>query len=326
MNEAHDDRLKILVVDDEAIVLSLVRDALEDEDYEVSTAARAGDALAILESRPIDLIVTDIRMPDMNGIDMARRARMLRPEVGVVFMTGYANINSAKDAIKEGALDYVLKPFELDEIRRAINTAAQKLLSSASDHGPEEPPDTLSDHNRTSATVGDGPTLCVVSTRLAMMHCGSNLAAVLVWDKAVNAFTMITLRGDDAEEETLPQRVLKESLERIDSSLTDPLVLMSIEEHPLYRANPDPDLARCLAGNWHADGHQVLLLPVGRSGTLFALIMIDVPDGSSLMEETSLELLRLITSQLALSLEQWHLLEEKQAAFSRLKSLQDQTV
>ncbi|MEW5995779.1 MAG: response regulator, partial [Candidatus Zixiibacteriota bacterium] len=156
MNETVN-KLKVLIVDDESIVLSLVRDALEDENYEILTAARSLEALKILKAEKIDLVVTDIRMPDMNGIDMVRKARSIQPDIGVIFMTGYANLNSAKDAIKQGALDYILKPFELDEIRRAVNKAAQKLQKEAAEKDSGQQIDRLSDLTHLLVTVAERP-------------------------------------------------------------------------------------------------------------------------------------------------------------------------
>ena len=102
---------RVLAVDDEQIVLSLVRDALEDEHIEVSTASKASEAVTLMQSGDYDLLITDIRMPGMNGIELANTARAQNPDIGIIFMTGFANLDSAKDAIKQGAFDYIMKPF-----------------------------------------------------------------------------------------------------------------------------------------------------------------------------------------------------------------------
>ena len=80
---------RILVVDDEAIVVSLVRDALEDEEYDILTASSGQEALDILSHEQLHLLVTDIRMPNMDGIELVRRARERQPDLGIIFMTGY---------------------------------------------------------------------------------------------------------------------------------------------------------------------------------------------------------------------------------------------
>ena len=122
----------ILIVDDEEIVLSLLSDALEEEAAELTTVNSAAKAIEIIEKKPIDLLITDIRMPGMDGIELAGRAAYAQPKIKIIFMTGYANLNSAKDAIRHGAIDYILKPFELKEIRKAV-WKALNLISENKD-------------------------------------------------------------------------------------------------------------------------------------------------------------------------------------------------
>lgn len=120
MQEDRKGLANILIVDDEDVVLSLLSDALEEEAAELITANSAAKAIEIIQQNPIDLLITDIRMPGMDGIELAGRAAFEQPKIKIIFMTGYANLNSAKDAIRHGAIDYILKPFELKEIRKAV--------------------------------------------------------------------------------------------------------------------------------------------------------------------------------------------------------------
>ena len=116
----------ILVVDDEQIVLNLVADTLSDEGYSVRTTLSPKEAIELVKKYPYDFVLTDIRMPEMDGIELVREIHRTAPTVGVIFMTGYANLDTAKQAIKEGAYDYIMKPFELTEIRQAITRAVQQ--------------------------------------------------------------------------------------------------------------------------------------------------------------------------------------------------------
>jgi heterodisulfide reductase subunit A len=106
MTRTDEKGIRIVVADDEEIVLSLLRDTLEDEGHAIEVAANGPEALKLIEASPPDLIITDIRMPHMDGIELASRARQLCPDLVVIFMTGYADLNSAKDAIKQGAFEY----------------------------------------------------------------------------------------------------------------------------------------------------------------------------------------------------------------------------
>jgi len=95
------------------------------------TCSSGEEAVGVLQNEPIELLITDIRMPGMDGTQLVEKARELNPAIGVVFMTGYASLTSAKDAIKQGALDYIMKPFELSEIRQAVGNAISKLSVAA---------------------------------------------------------------------------------------------------------------------------------------------------------------------------------------------------
>jgi len=327
MNETEERRIQVLIVDDENIVLSLVRDALEDEDYDVETAAGGADALKIVESRKVDLIVTDIRMPDMNGIDLVKRVRTVQPDIGAIFMTGYANLNSAKDAIKQSAYDYILKPFELDEIRGAINNAVQKIKKEEADKNPEQQLDRLTDLNQMLITVGDRSTLSTISLRFAMLHCQADRGAILFWDRARTTFTMITIVGDRTEEHSLPPKPLSDCLDKVDvSQFQEPVFISQIEDHPLHHANPGIDLSQYLLPPWMTEDIQMVTIPVNKADSLLGLVMIGFTGDTTLIKRADLKLLSIGASQLALSLENLELLEETQMAYSRLKALQDETI
>lgn len=327
MSETKDNRIRIFIVDDENIVLSLVRDALEEEDYDIETAVNSSEALKIVKSKRIDLMVTDIRMPGMDGIELVKRARAVQPNVGIIFMTGYANLTSAKDAIKQGAFDYILKPFELDEIRRAVKSAVLRIKKEAAEKSPEQQLERLSDLNQMLITVGDRSTLSTVSLRFAMMHCQADRGAVLFWDRARTAFSMITIVEDKTEEESLPRQPLADCLDKVDvMQFQEPIFVSQIEGHPLYRAYPDPDLPRHLLPRWLTEDVQMVTVPVSRADSLLGLIMVGFPHNATIIERADLKLLSISANQLALSLENLELLEETQKAYARLKELQDETI
>jgi heterodisulfide reductase subunit A2 len=103
----------ILVVDDEPILRDSLRDWLSDEEgFSVSTAASGPDALALLQTRACQLMLLDIKMPGMDGVEVLTRAKEIRPEMPVLMMTAYATVETAVEAMKTGALDYLIKPFD----------------------------------------------------------------------------------------------------------------------------------------------------------------------------------------------------------------------
>src|SRR5256885_4277995 len=111
---------RILVVDDEAAILRLLKEALTQWGYQVTGATSAAEALQALRDDMFDAVITDIRMPDMNGLELLKEIKRHDESVEVVVMTGYPTIASAVEALKVGAFDYLSKPLLLDELRHLM--------------------------------------------------------------------------------------------------------------------------------------------------------------------------------------------------------------
>ena len=101
----------ILVVDDEKEVLELLCEALTSEEYLICTAQDGLEAVGILKSERIDLLLVDIRIPGLSGIEVLREAKQINPDLEGIVITGYASLDTAIEAVKCGAFDYIEKPF-----------------------------------------------------------------------------------------------------------------------------------------------------------------------------------------------------------------------
>ena len=119
--------VSILVVDDEAPIVELLREYLRARGHRVETAGDGAAALTVLEAGDIDLVLTDMKMPRMGGLDLLSTIRGRGYPVGTILMTGYGTIDSAIRAMKDGAQDYILKPFKLREVYAAIIRAAERV-------------------------------------------------------------------------------------------------------------------------------------------------------------------------------------------------------
>lgn len=115
----------VLVVDDEEVAVRNLRYALEKEGYDVVGVNNGAAALTSLEERHFDVVLTDLRMEKIDGMQVLRRAQELYPDTPVIIITGYATVSSAVDAMKEGAYHYVAKPFRLDEVRLVVRDAVE---------------------------------------------------------------------------------------------------------------------------------------------------------------------------------------------------------
>lgn len=111
----------ILVVDDEFCVIDVLKDRLTLENFNVLTATGVKEALEILNNRVVDLVISDMRMPNLGGMDLLREIRVKQPGLPVIFMTAYGNIPDTVHAIKSGATDYITKPFNGDDLIKKVN-------------------------------------------------------------------------------------------------------------------------------------------------------------------------------------------------------------
>ena len=118
---------RILVVDDETPIRTTMGDMLRRRGYDVVTAANGEEALALIHQRPFDLLLLDLKMPGLSGIQVAERARELQPEVALIILTGHGSLESAVEGIHLGVFDYMLKTASPQEVldRVASLLAAQ---------------------------------------------------------------------------------------------------------------------------------------------------------------------------------------------------------
>lgn len=114
---------RILVVDDEPAVAEVLLDFFAEAGYTVDVALTGRDALTLIQRTPPDVVLLDIRMPDMDGVEVLRRIRAAHPALPVIMITANDDIGLARATLKMGALDYVSKPFDYGYLAQAVATA-----------------------------------------------------------------------------------------------------------------------------------------------------------------------------------------------------------
>ena len=117
---------RVLVVDDEPSMRELLEIVLRREGYEVLVAENGGAAVALLERHPFDLLISDIKMPDMSGVDVLRAARGIDPDLIAIMITAFASTETAVEALRLGAHDYISKPFKVDELKLRVRKALEQ--------------------------------------------------------------------------------------------------------------------------------------------------------------------------------------------------------
>jgi DNA-binding NtrC family response regulator len=113
---------RILVVDDELDMLTLLRMMIEDStNYEVETTNNASEAVKILSEKDIDLVISDLKMPGMDGMELFDEIKDIKPDIPVIIITAYGSLEIADEAMKKGVADFITKPFRKDNILFTIN-------------------------------------------------------------------------------------------------------------------------------------------------------------------------------------------------------------
>jgi ATP-dependent Lon protease len=126
---------QILVVDDEEIVRRNLTHVLTSENYSVETARDGREAMAALEKKDFDVVLSDIKMEKMDGMALLRHVKARSPETQVILMTGYATINDAVEIMKKGAFSYIAKPFNIDEVLETIRGAVERRMTRQDTRG-----------------------------------------------------------------------------------------------------------------------------------------------------------------------------------------------
>ena len=153
--------VRILVVDDELVVRDSLASWFEDEGYEVGVAESGKAALERMQEGQWDLALLDIKMPGMDGLELQRKIREIDPKIQIVIMTAYASVQTSVEALKDGAFDYIVKPFDPDQLVHIIRNATErKHLAADSERLRRKVEEEAEEHR----VIGDSPQMKRVMT------------------------------------------------------------------------------------------------------------------------------------------------------------------
>src|SRR5262245_26600413 len=119
-------KARVLIVDDEKSMRDLLSITLEKEGYDVETAAGGELAIEMLHRETVDVVITDLRMPKVDGLQVLRAGKEISPDIAVIVITAVASTETAVEARKLGAYDYITKPFKLDEVNLIVRNALER--------------------------------------------------------------------------------------------------------------------------------------------------------------------------------------------------------
>ncbi|OUS12453.1 hypothetical protein A9Q89_06095 [Gammaproteobacteria bacterium 53_120_T64] len=165
------DLLKVMIVDDEEKIRNLLSYSLRKQALDVTSAGSGHDALELMGQQSIDILITDVRMPEMDGLDLARRVRKQYPDVQIIIISAHSDIDSALEALKVGAVDFLRKPLDPKVLLLAINSSAEKIRLQRE---LKEAYDSLEQEKEflavTLRSIGDGVIASDLEGRVSMMN------------------------------------------------------------------------------------------------------------------------------------------------------------
>jgi len=127
--------LRILIVDDEEELVSALKERLNLRGFQARGVTTGTEALAFLEAEECDVVLLDIKMPGLGGLEVIRRIKDMKPRLQVVLLTGHGSVKSVEDGMALGAFDYLMKPVKIDSLVRVLTAAASGRKSQAPQEG-----------------------------------------------------------------------------------------------------------------------------------------------------------------------------------------------
>jgi signal transduction histidine kinase/CheY-like chemotaxis protein len=317
--------VKILVVDDEEIMLKFACDALRSQGHQVVGALSAQEALKKVKEEKYDFILTDIKMPEMDGVELIKAVHKINPTMGALFMTGYASLDTAKEAIQEGAYDYILKPFDLHEIRNAVANAIQKRHKTWDDARGQEL-SRLSDLHKILYTAGDKKGLLKWSLGFALMQCNLNVGSIIYWNEKTSELELFLCR--DLSLNLFEEIKIEIDEEKIRewSQIENLLEAEKLQEHPVFSHLHKLYTKDLLINDIFQEGYKVTSIPIRKGRWTCGLLSLKRPFTQGRFSGADLKLLTIIAIQTAISLENLSLLEESRRSYRELECLQEQLI
>ncbi len=263
-------------------------------------------------------------MPDIDGIRLAREALERDPELGILFMTGYADVETAKQAIETGAYDYIMKPFELAEIRNAVGAAATKRKELQKKQGTRGLSH-LADLMGALYTVGNSDSLIRLILRFALYHFGLKSGAVVFFNKSEESINIAV--NSDSEEvtyateknvrsEDYPYDLMEGSEVQCCGNLLDHSALAGIFKYDSFKEIRETFARR--VGNY-------CIFSLPSTENLKLVLIIHSTDEIS-VTEVDRQMLTVLLSLSSISLENLILLEEARSAMNRLEDFKDHLI
>jgi putative nucleotidyltransferase with HDIG domain len=297
-----EDRPRVLVVDDEKFIRDIIADFLGMEGYIVRTAEDGTSAVTELERARYDMVISDLKMPKMGGLDLLKEVARVHPDTLTVIMTGFGTVETAIDAMKRGAYDYILKPFKVEEIVHIVQRGLEKRRLSAENLRLRE---ALSLYKVSEAIAASLSLDEVVSTlsESALSEVRSDLVMTWLADGEGN-FALRSLNYSSLleEGEELGELDPAKVTERLS---TGPLIEHGARARELFSTHPSRQVS------------SLIVVPLKMRDRLLGFVSTVSLTASRRFDEGQRKLLSIIASRAAAAIENARLYEDLQATFQQ---------
>lgn len=306
-------REKILIVDDSASVRGFLEDLLKEEGYRATSVPNAGSALDFLRSNVAELMLSDIKMPGLSGIELLKQVKALYPDLLVIMMTGYASLDSAREAILAGAADYVFKPFRDKEILLSIEGALEKLRIKRENVRLRETV-FLFNVSEAIASAVNSESLYNVILMSTLSQTRSTRAALCVFDESRRVLSVRALLGGELARPLRPNYAGYPAVDFIMQN-RKPLLLYKGKDHSLagevdvleYKPSMFPEI--------FPFEKEMVLFPLKIQGTPLGLILISKRQAEEGFSRSDIQVMSIIANQASVALHNSRLMRDLERGY-----------
>lgn len=311
---------KILIVDDEFMAREIMQEILEREGYQAMAVGSGEEALSLAQEQDFDLLLADIKMPEMDGLELVQRFREIKPETIPMLITGYASIETAQMAVREGVYDYIVKPFERSDLCAAVAKALRRKMVSDEESRLRE----LMGLYKVSQSIVSSPEqreILDLILNAALHQTKSEGGAILLFDSSRQGVVIAAAVGAWEPATRLANAMLERGIEEWITEMDGPAIYTDVEQHPLFdQVRPLYPEQPLLAPT--DSGVEMLLLPIKSEKEIFGVLNIYRAGEAKLLSQSDLELLTILATQAGLSVKsRQHFSELEKGCVSALRSV-----
>jgi putative nucleotidyltransferase with HDIG domain len=306
-------RERILIVDDSASVRGFLQDLLSEEGYRAASVSDSDSALDFLRSNVVDLLLCDIKMPGPSGIELLKQVKALYPDILVIMMTGYASLDSAREAILAGAADYVFKPFRNEEILHSIGNALEKVRIKRENVRLKETV-FLFNVSEAIASAVTSESLHNVIMMSALSQSRSTRAAMCVFDESKRVLSVAAILGAELARPIRPNYAGYPAVDFIMQN-RKPLLLYKGKEHPLAGELDVLEYKPSVFAEIFPFEKEMVLFPLMIQDTPLGLILISKREAEEGFTRSDVQLLSIIANQASVALHNSRLMKDLERGY-----------